>query len=78
MTPLWHTLVSTDLEVLESCSLLEALALDDEDVRLSLACRRARWHRSDYHPLWRDLPGDGAQRKHTIDFRNAALIKAVV
>jgi len=34
--------------------------------------------RGDYHPLWKDLPGDGAQRKRTFDFCKAALIKAVV
>ena len=94
-TPLRRTLVSTDLETFEeSCSLLEALALDDEDVRLSLARGMAFpdehggvscladilefIDRGDYHPLWKDLPGDGAQRKRTFDFCKAALIKAVV
>jgi hypothetical protein len=94
-TPLRRTLVSTDLEVFEeSCSLLEALALDDEDVRLSLARGLAFpdehggvsclaeilefIDRGDYHPLWKDLPGDGAQRKRAFDFCKAALIKAVV
>lgn len=94
-TPLRRTLVSTDLEAFEeSCSLLEALALDDEDVRLSLARGMAFpdehggvsclanilefIDRGDYHPLWTDLPGDGAQRKRTFDFCKAALIKAVV
>lgn len=94
-TPLRRTLVSTDLEAFEeSCSLLEALALDDEDVRLSLARGLAFpdehggvsclaeilefIDRGDYHPLWSDLPGDGAQRKRTFDFCKAALIKAVV
>lgn len=95
VTPLRRTLVSTDLEAFEeSCSLLEALALDDEDVRLSLARGMAFpdehggvscladilefIDRGDYHPLWKDLPGDGAQRKRTFDFCKAALIKAVV
>ena len=94
-TPLRRTLVSTDLETFEeSCSLLEALALDDEDVRLSLArgmgfpdehggvsCLAEILEfidRGDYHPLWEDLPGDGAQRKRAFDFCKAALIKAVV
>jgi len=94
-TPLRRTLVSTDLEAFEeSCSLLEALALDDEDVRLSLARGLAFpdehggvscladilefIDRGDYHPLWSDLPGDGAQRKRTFAFCKAALIKAVV
>ena len=94
-TPLRRTLVSTDLEAFEeSCSLLEALALDDEDVRLSLARGMAFpdehggvsclanilefIDRGDYHPLWKDLPGDGAQRKRTFDFCKAALVKAVV
>ena len=95
VTPLRRTLVSTDLEAFEeSCSLLEALALDDEDVRLSLARGMAFpdehggvscladilefIDRGDYHPLWKDLPGDGAQRKRTFDFCKAALIKAAV
>jgi len=94
-TPLRRTLVSTDLEAFEeSCSLLEALALDDEDVRLSLARGMAFpdehggvkclaeilefIDNGDYHPLWKDLLGDGAQRKRTFDFCKAALIKAVV
>lgn len=95
VTPLRRTLVSTDLEAFEeSCSLLEALVLDDEDVRLSLARGMAFpdehsgvsclvdilefIDRGDYHPLWKDLPGDGAQRKRTFDLCKAALIKAVV
>lgn len=95
VTPLRRTLVSTDLEAFEeSCSLLETLVLDDEDVRLSLARGMAFpdehggvscladilefIDRGDYHPLWKDLPGDGAQRKRTFDFCKAALIKAVV
>lgn len=94
-TPLRRTLISTDLDTFEeSCSLLEALALDDEDVRLSLARGMAFpdehggvscladilefIDRGDYHPLWKDLPGDGAQRKRTFDHCKAALIKAVV
>ncbi|KAI0306358.1 hypothetical protein B0F90DRAFT_1808081 [Multifurca ochricompacta] len=94
-TPLRRTLVSADLEAFEeSCSLLEALALDDEDVRLSLARGMAfpdEHHgvrcladilefidRGDYHPLWTDLPGDNAQRERSFDFCKAALIKAVV
>jgi hypothetical protein len=94
-TPLRRTLVSADLEAFEeSCSLFEALALDDEDVRLSLARGTAFpdehggvrclaemldfIDRGDYHPLWKDLSGDGAQRKRTFDFCKAALIKAVV
>ena len=94
-TPLRRTLVTADLEAFEeSCSLLEALALDDEDVRLSLArgtsfpdehggvrCLAEMLEfidRGDYHPLWKDLPGDGAQRERTFDFCKAALIKAVV
>ena len=95
VTPLRRTLVSTDLDAFEeSCSLLEALALDDEDVRLSLARGMAFpdehggvscladilkfIDHGDYHPLWKDLSGDGAQRKRTFDFCKAALIKAVV
>lgn len=95
VTTLRRTLVSTDLEAFEeSCSLLEALVLDDEDVRLSLARGMAFpdehggvscladilefINRGDYHPLWEDLPGDGAQRKRTFDLCKAALIKAVV
>jgi hypothetical protein len=94
-TPLRRTLVSADLEAFEeSCSLLEALALDDEDVRLSLArgtsfpdehggvrCLGEMLEfieHGDYHPLWKDLPGDGAQRERTFDFCKAALIKAIV
>jgi hypothetical protein len=94
-TPLRRTLVSADLEAFEeSCSLLEALALDDEDVRLSLARGTAfpEEHggvrclteildfidRGNYPPLWKDLPGDGVQRERTFDFCKAALIKAVV
>ena len=75
------------------CSLLGALALDD-DVRLSLACGTAFPDEhdgvhclgetlesidcGDYHPLWKDLPGDGPQRGRTFPFCKAALIKAVV
>jgi hypothetical protein len=87
--------VAADFEAFEeSCSLLEALALDDEDVRLSLARGTAFpdehdgvrclgeilefIDRGDYHPLWKDLPGDGVQRERTLDFCKAALIKAVV
>ncbi|KAI9508276.1 hypothetical protein F5148DRAFT_1197562 [Russula earlei] len=94
-TPLRRTLVSADLEAFEeSCSLLEALALDDEDVRLSLARGTAFpdehggvrclaeilefIDRGDYHPLWKDLPGDSVQRERSFDFCKAALIKAVV
>jgi hypothetical protein len=94
-TPLRRTLVSADLEAFEeACSLLEALALDDEDVRLSLArgtafpdehdgvhCLTEMLEfidRGDYHPLWKDLSGDGTQRERTFDFCKAALIKAVV
>ena len=94
-TPLRRTLVSADFEAFEeSCSLFEALALDDEDVRLSLARGTAFpdehggvrclaemlefIEHGDYHPLWKDLPGDGAQRERTFDFCKAALIKAVV
>lgn len=94
-TALRRTLVSADLEAFEeSCSLLEALVLDDEDVRLSLA-RGTSFpdehggvrclaeiiefiERGDYHPLWKDLPGDGGQRERAFDFCKAALIKAVV
>jgi len=85
--------VSADLEAFKgSCSLLEALGLDDEDVRLSLTRGTAFpderggirslaemlvfIDRGDRHPPWKDLPGDGAQR--TFDFCKAALIKAVV
>jgi len=94
-TPLRRTLVSTDFEAFEeSCSLLEALTLDDEDVRLSLARGTAFpdehggvrclveilefIERGDYHPLWKDLPGESAQRERTFDLCKAALIKAVV
>lgn len=94
-TPLRRTLVSADFEAFEeSCSLLEALALDDEDVRLSLARGLAFpdehggvrclaeilefIDRGDYHPLWKDLPNDSAQRERSFDFCKAALIKAVV
>jgi hypothetical protein len=94
-TALRRTLVSADLEAFEeSCSLLEALALDDEDVRLALARGTAFpdehggvrclgeilefIDRGDYHPLWKDLPGDGTQRQRTFDFCKAALIKVVV
>ncbi|KAI9459464.1 hypothetical protein BJY52DRAFT_1265847 [Lactarius psammicola] len=94
-TPLRRTLVSADFEAFEeSCSLLEALALDDEDVRLSLArgmtfpdehggvrCLAEILEfidRGDYHPLWKDLPNDSAQRERSFDFCKAALIKAVV
>ncbi|KAF8266452.1 hypothetical protein EI94DRAFT_1830630 [Lactarius quietus] len=90
-----RTLVSADFEAFEeSCSLLEALALDDEDVRLSLArgmnfpdehggvrCLAEILEfidRGDYHPLWKDLPNDSAQRERSFDFCKAALIKAVV
>ncbi|KAI0256929.1 hypothetical protein BJV78DRAFT_1168039 [Lactifluus subvellereus] len=93
--PLRRTLISADLEAFEeSCSLLEALALDDEDVRLSLARGMAFpdehggvrcltnildfIDRGDYHPLWSDLPGDISQRERSFDFCKAALIKAVV
>ena len=94
-TALRRTLVSADFEAFEeSCSLLEALALDDEDVRLSLArgmtfpdehggvrCLAEILEfidRGDYHPLWKDLPNDSAQRERSFDFCKAALIKAVV
>ncbi|KAH9001031.1 hypothetical protein EDB92DRAFT_2078658 [Lactarius akahatsu] len=94
-TPLRRTLVSADFEAFEeSCSLLEALTLDDEDVRLSLArgltfpdehggvrCLAEILEfidRGDYHPLWKDLPSDNAQRERSFDFCKAALIKAVV
>ena len=87
--------MSADFEAFEeSCSLLEALALDDEDVRLSLArgmtfpdehggvrCLAEILEfidRGDYHPLWKDLPNDSAQRERSFDFCKAALIKAVV
>jgi hypothetical protein len=90
-----RTLISADLECFEeSCSLLEALALDDEDVRLSLA-RGLSFpdehggvrclanildfiDRGEHHPLWSDLPGDSVQRGRSFDFCKAALIKAVV
>jgi hypothetical protein len=78
----------------ESCSHLEALALDDEDVRLSLARGLAFpdehggvrclsnildfIDHGDYHPLWKDLPGEVAQRERSFDFCKAALIKAVI
>ena len=79
-TPLRRTLVSADIEAFqESCSLLEALALDDEDVRLSLArgmtfpdehggvrCLAEILEfidRGDYHPLWKDLPSDGGAQR---------------
>jgi hypothetical protein len=94
-TPLRRTLISADFESFEeSCSLLEALALDDEDVRLSLARGLAFpdehggvrclanildiIDRGDYHPLWSDQPSDIAQRERSFDFCKAALIKAVV
>jgi len=94
-TPLRRTLVSADFEAFEeSCSLLEALTLDDEDVRLSLARGTAFpdehggvrclaevlefIERGDYHPLWNDLPGEKVQRERTFDLCKAALIKAVV
>lgn len=93
--PLRRTLITADFEAFEeSCSLLEALSLDDEDVRLSLARGMAFpdehggvrclanildfIDRGDYHPLWSDLPGDTAQRERSFDFCKAALIKAVV
>ncbi|KAI9446202.1 hypothetical protein H4582DRAFT_2164133 [Lactarius indigo] len=66
----------------------------DEDVRLSLArgltfpdehggvrCLAEILEfidRGDYHPLWKDLPSDSAQRERSFDFCKAALIKAVV
>jgi hypothetical protein len=94
-TALRRTLVSADFEAfLDSCSLLETLALDDEDVRLSLArgmtfpdehggvrCLAEILEfidRGDYHPLWKDQPNDTAQRERSFDFCKAALIKAVV
>jgi hypothetical protein len=72
--------VSADFEAFEeSCSLLEALALDDEDVRLSLArgmtfpdehggvrCLAEILEfidRGDYHPLWKDLPSDSGAQR---------------
>ena len=94
-TTLRRTLVTADFEAfLESCSLLETLALDDEDVRLSLArgmtfpdehdgvrCLAEILEfidRGDYCPLWKDQPNDSAQRERSFDFCKAALIKAVV
>jgi hypothetical protein len=87
--------VSADFEAFEeSCSLLEALALDDEDVRLSLARGTAFPDEhggvrclaeilefidlGDYPPLWKDLPGESVQHERTFDLCKAALIKAVV
>ncbi|KAI0273370.1 hypothetical protein BC834DRAFT_853485 [Gloeopeniophorella convolvens] len=94
-TPLRRALVSADFEAFEeSCSLLETLALDDEDVRLSLArglsfpdehggvrCLSEVLDfidRGDYHPLWKDIPGDNAQRERAFDLCKAALVKSVV
>lgn len=94
-TALRRTLVSADFEAfLDSCSLLETLALDDEDVRLSLArgmtfpdehggvrCLAEILEfidRGDYHPLWKDQPNESTQRERSFDFCKAALIKAVV
>jgi len=87
-------LVATDLEAFELCSLFEALVLDEEDVRLSLMHGTAFpdehdsvrclgemlkvIDRGDYHPLWKDLPGDSLQHGRTFDFCKAALIKADV
>ena len=78
-TPLQRTLVAADLEAFEElCSLLEALALDDKDARLSLTRGTAFpdkhdgvcclgellefVDRGDYQ-LWKDFPGDGPQRQ---------------
>jgi hypothetical protein len=73
-----RTKVYADLEAFKwLCSLLEALGLDDEDVRLSLTrvtafpserggvrCLAEMLEfieHGDYHAPWKDLPGDGAQ-----------------
>jgi len=77
----------------ELCSLLEALALDD-NVRLLLMCGPVFPDEhdgahclgemlksidcGDYHPPWKDMPGDVLQHGCMFDFCKAALIKAVV
>jgi hypothetical protein len=75
-SPLFSTLVQADFEALEeSCTLIESLSLDLEDVRLSLA-RGFQFpaehngvpclsiildfiEHGDYSPLWKDTPSIG-------------------
>lgn len=87
-------LLRTDYDVLEeSCTLLESLSLDVEDVRLSLA-RGVLFpaehngvpclshvldfiEKGDYPPLWSSLGPDSGLEKK-FDICKAALIKAIV
>ena len=90
-TMLWHTLVSADFKAfLDSCSLLETLVLNDEDVWLSLMCSMTFSNEhsgmhclakilefidcSDYCPLWKEQLNDSTQHKHSFEFCKAALI----
>ena len=90
-TTLQRTLVSTDFKAfLDFCSLLETLALDDEDVWLLLTrgMTFSNEHggvrclakilkfidRGDYCPLWKDQLNDSAQHERSFDFCKAALI----
>ncbi|KAJ7582761.1 hypothetical protein C8J56DRAFT_955650 [Mycena floridula] len=89
---LFSTLVAADFESFEeSCTLIESLALDVEDVRLSLArgsenegsrCLEIILdfiEKGDYPPLWDILSESERKRKEkAVDMCKAALVKAVV
>ncbi|KAA1469477.1 hypothetical protein DENSPDRAFT_835109 [Dentipellis sp. KUC8613] len=90
-----RALIQADFEVFEeTCSLLESLAMDVEDVRLSLA-RGMTFpdehggvnclgeilkfiDQGDYHPLWVDAGDERSRREKSFDLCKAALIKCVV
>ena len=93
-TTLRRMLISADFEAfLDSCSPLESLALDDEDVRLSLTRGMTFLNEHsgvrrlakilefidchDYCLLWMDQPNDSAQHERSFDFCKAALINNI-
>ena len=90
-----RTLIQVDYDTFEeSCGLIESMAMDDEEVRLSLArglafpsehegmpCLSemlAFVDRGDYPPYWSEDPAEISTRRKSFDHCKAAIIKAIV
>ena len=90
-----RTFIKADYDALEeSCGMIESLAMDDEEIRLSLArglsfpaehggvpCLSdmlAFVDRGDYPPFWVDGGSEGVQRQKGFDHCKAAIIKSIV
>ena len=90
-----RTFIKADYDALEeSCGMIESLAMDDEEIRLSLArglsfpaehggvpCLSdmlAFVDRGDYPPFWADGGSEGVQRQKGFDHCKAAIIKSIV